>query len=73
MGDGLVPIQVGSYVLQIIDYAVPAASNGEVGELKFIWGDQSWSSFGEGNPCAKQPAASDSEATYVSCNYQCDS
>jgi len=70
VGDELVPVQVGSNILHIIDYAEP--TNGDLGKLKFVWGNQSWDSFSSGSPCTVVPSGTVSQAIEYSCNYQCD-
>lgn len=69
-GSELVPIQVGSNVLHIVDYAEP--TNGDLGKLTFVWGSQSWDSFSPGNPCEVVPSGTISQAIEYQCNYQCD-
>jgi hypothetical protein len=73
VGDELVPIQVGSNILHIIDTADPNPNNSsDPGKLSFKWGTQTWDSFSPGSPCNVTPAPQYGMSANYECSYQCD-
>jgi len=71
VGSELVPEQVGSNILHIIDTA-DSTSSTDPGKFSFVWGSQSWNSFSAGNPCIVRAPGSSSGAWETQCTFQCD-